>query len=123
MLRRIGYWKACLRDDYPFPQEVRAEYTPGLAHKLGTYLESGRFFTSYLGTSRCRFGCPGDRGTAELTDGVWVWPEGLAHYVRNHPVALPTDLVRDATSAKSPASAFRWPPALVQRSYCLKVWK
>lgn len=116
MLRRIGYWKVCLRDDYPFPQELRAEYTSGLADKLATYLESGKFFESYLGSSWCRFGCPGYNGSAEFTDGVWLWPEGLAHYVRHHPVALPTDFVRDATSVKSPASAFRWPPALVQRA-------
>lgn len=116
MLRRIGYWKACLSDDYPFPQELRAEYTPGLADTLATYLESGKFFTSYLGTSWCRFGCPGDNGSAEFTDGVWAWPEGLVHYVRDHPVALPPDFIRDATSVKSAASAFRWPPALVQRA-------
>ena len=116
MLRRVGYWKASLRDYYPFPQELRTEYTSGLAGKLATYLESGKFLTSYLGCSWCRFGCPGENGSAEFTDGVWVWPEGLAHYVRHHPVALPTDFVRDATSVNSPASAFRWPPALVQRA-------
>lgn len=115
MLRRIGYWKEGLRDDYPFPQELRAEYTSGLADKLATYLESGKFFISYLGRSWCRFGCSGRNGSAEFTDGVWVWPEGLAHYVRHHPVALPADFLRDAASAKS-ASAFRWPPALVQRA-------
>lgn len=116
MLRRIGYWKASLRDDYPFPQELRAEYAPGLGDKLATYLASGKFFKFYLGSSWCRFGCPGGNGSAEFTDGVWVWPEGLAHYVRHHPVALPPDFIRDATSANSPASAFRWPPALVERT-------
>jgi hypothetical protein len=116
MLRRIGYWKVCLRDDYPFPQELRAECAPGLADKLASYMESGKTFERYMGTSWCRFGCPGGNGSAELTDGVWVWPEGLAHYVLHHPVALPPDFVRDARSANSPASAFRWPPALVQRA-------
>jgi len=116
LLRRIGYWKSCLRDDFPFPQELRAEYSSELADKLVTYLESGKLFESYLGSSWCRFGCPGGYGSAELTDGVWLWPAGLAHYVRHHSVALPTDFVRSATSVKSPASAFRWPPALVQRA-------
>jgi hypothetical protein len=116
MLRRIGYWKECLRDDYPFAQELRAEYTPGLADKLATYLESGKLFDGYLGDSWCRFGCPGDNGSTEVTDGVWVWPTGLVHYIRHHPVALPADFLRDATSMNSPASAFRWPPALVQRA-------
>jgi hypothetical protein len=26
-----------------------------------------------------------------------VWPEGLAHYVRRHPVALPSEFIEDAT--------------------------
>src|ERR1700712_5643892 len=116
MLRRIGYWKECLDDDYPFPQELRAEYTPGLAEKIATFLESGKFFASYLGSSWCRFGCPGNNGSAEFTDGVWLWPGGLAHYVRHHSVGLPTDFVNHATSVESPESAFRWPPALVQRA-------
>ena len=116
MLRRIGYWKECLGDQYPFPQELRAEYAHGLGDKLATYMESGKYFTSYLGTSWCRFGCRGRYGSAEFTDGVWVWPAGLVHYVRHHPIALPPDFVRDATSANSPASAFRWPSALVQRA-------
>ena len=79
-------------------------------------LEAGKFFVSYVGCAWCRFGCPGEFGSAEFTDGVWLWPQGLAHYVRHHPIALPADFVRRATSAKSPQSAIRWPPALVQRA-------
>ena len=115
-LRLIGYWKASLRDEYPFPQELLAEYAPGLGDRIASYLEAGRDFTSYLGYSWCRFGCTDCNGTKELTDGVWVWPEGLAHYVRLHPIALPPDFVRHAISTNSPASAVRWPPALVQRA-------
>lgn len=116
MLRRIGYWKESLSDDFPFPQELRAEYASGLADKLASYLASGKYFVWYLGCSWCRFGCPGELGCAEFTDGVWLWPEGLVHYVLHHPVALPADFVRRATSLKSPASEFCWPPALVQRA-------
>ena len=32
-------------------------------------------------------------GTQDLTDGTWVWPEGLAHYVRVHGIALPDEFV------------------------------
>jgi len=44
------------------------------------------------GMSYCRFGC-GWNGSAERSDGVWVWPEGLAHYVQSHDVRLPDDLI------------------------------
>ena len=32
-------------------------------------------------------------GNLELTDGTFLWPEGLAHYVRDHDVRLPTAFV------------------------------
>ncbi len=30
-----------------------------------------------------------------LTDGVWLWPSELAHYVASHHVAVPGDFVAD----------------------------
>lgn len=30
-------------------------------------------------------------GNLELSDGVYVWPEGLAHYVLSHSVRLPAE--------------------------------
>jgi hypothetical protein len=32
-------------------------------------------------------------GSRDFTDGMWIWPEGLAHYVHNHGVTLPDDFV------------------------------
>jgi len=32
-------------------------------------------------------------GSRELTDGEWIWPEGLAHYVEHHDVILPDAFV------------------------------
>jgi hypothetical protein len=32
-------------------------------------------------------------GGRDLTDGVWMWPEGLAHYVERHAVRLPDEFV------------------------------
>jgi hypothetical protein len=33
------------------------------------------------------------RGVHDLSDGEWVWPEGLVHYIRNHDVCLPDDFI------------------------------
>jgi hypothetical protein len=63
---------------------------------VSRYLQSGRRFRSYLGYSFCRFGCgvpDRNMGDSDLTDGVWVWPEGLAHYVVLHRVNLPATLI------------------------------
>lgn len=53
-------------------------------------LEVGALVNQYRGISRCRF-CETDNGSAEMTDGTYCWPEGLAHYVREHDVRLPEE--------------------------------
>ncbi len=54
----------------------------------------------YLGLSYCRFDC-GQRGlgSADLTDGTWVWPEGLWHYVDVHSVRLPDEFIQHAAAS------------------------
>ena len=32
-------------------------------------------------------------GDSDLTDGTWVWPEGLVHYVDAHRLPLPKEFV------------------------------
>jgi len=34
-------------------------------------------------------------GCGDITDGVWVWPEGLGHYVGVHGVRLGEEFVKD----------------------------
>jgi hypothetical protein len=43
-------------------------------------------------------------GSSELTDGEWVWPGDLAHYVWDHHVRLPDEFV-DCVRARSPLVA------------------
>jgi hypothetical protein len=38
-------------------------------------------------------------GSRDLTDGAWVWPEALAHYVDRHAVTLPEQFVTHAISS------------------------
>jgi hypothetical protein len=40
-------------------------------------------------------------GYRDFTDGRWVWPEGLVHYVREHQVPLPDEFTNDARQAAS----------------------
>lgn len=46
----------------------------------------------YMGYSPCRL-CGMNNGALELSDGVYVWPEGLRHYVVDHDVRLPQEFV------------------------------
>jgi hypothetical protein len=93
-MKIIGYWiRSLLDSEYPPPQELVSVY--GVADKsaIAEYLDSGREFADYRGVSWCRFGCDFPMGSRELTDGQWLWPEGLSHYVRDHDVRLPDEFV------------------------------
>jgi hypothetical protein len=65
------------------------------------YLRGGQEWIRFNGWSYCRFACgidPSALGDRDLTDGVWVWPEGLAHYVETHCVRLPDEFMNHMRS-------------------------
>lgn len=55
-------------------------------------LRNGQLRNVYKGSSLCRF-CGCVNGSADLTDGAWVWPEGYAHYLLAHGVVPPQAFV------------------------------
>ena len=105
MLKAIGFWIRDLRDEsYPAPQELVGALPEEQRRRLTHYLETGATFEQYFGYAWCRFVCGAAQidtrlGTRDLTDGTWVWPEGLAHYVREHGVVLPEEFMEHVASA------------------------
>lgn len=91
----IGYWIESLLDAKYFPpQELVGELSRETRARVVGYLDSGSLYRQYRGLSWCRFGCDHQAmGSAELTDGAWVWPSGLSHYVRDHAVSLPDEFI------------------------------
>ena len=104
-LIRLGYWHRAASmaagpgdDPWPKPQDMvdegwDASERPGAAGYLdrdgvASYLERGFIARAYMGLSPCRL-CRQNNGCLELTDGTFLWSEGLAHYVRDHAVRLP----------------------------------
>ena len=99
-LNRIGYW---CRDE-PQGQEtedrifihpsrvVDSNWELKCRPQIIQYLKSAPTLWHFRGLSPCRFGC-GENGSGEQSDGQWLWPEGLAHYVEQHHVKLPDDFV------------------------------
>jgi len=104
-LKLIGYWITSLKDDkFPPPQELISDYDTVTRQAIADYLDAGSEIAAYRGTSWCRFFCDHPMGHRELTDGQWVWPEGLSHYVRDHHVRLP-DEFRASVQFGFPATA------------------
>lgn len=101
-LVHVGFWKDTreplynLFNKYPDPRELSdPSWYEGKEETIARYLDSGKHVESYLGYSYCRFECgERDMGTADLSDGVYLWPEGLSHYVRVHGVVLPRNFIR-----------------------------
>jgi hypothetical protein len=92
-VRLIGYWREELDDRWPDPRDLVDETWDERERGLvAAYLEEGLRPWACAGYSHCRF-CGKTNGCAEVTDGVYLWPEGLAHYVREHSVRLPDDVL------------------------------
>lgn len=48
-------------------------------------------------------------GSRDLTDGTFVWPEGLAHYVERHDVKLPDHFLQHVRERQGVIAPFRAP--------------
>ncbi|GAA2556557.1 hypothetical protein GCM10010435_29040 [Winogradskya consettensis] len=106
-LRLIGYWDGPgIEDGLPDVCEfVDAGVDLDVQRAVATYLRSGTCFVATAGWSVCRL-CGVANGTTELTDGEhFVWPEGLAHYVEEHGVVLPEEVVAVAVRGPAPVVA------------------
>lgn len=97
-LRLIGYWQVVGDSSscYPDPREwVDVDWDDDERHATWFYFTSGTLFRTFMGYSPCRF-CGANNGASEFTDGTYVWPEGLGHYLYDHGVRLPDEVVRHA---------------------------
>jgi len=99
VLRGVGYWCQCQGDgsELPDPRTLVMDcWRQAERDRIVRYLRAGHTLRAYMGYSFCRFNCGIEHavmGSRDLTDGTWVWPEGLAHYVVRHSVRLPEEFV------------------------------
>lgn len=108
-LTAIGFWITSLKDDSLFPpQEFAGKRFDA---DVLSHLKSGETYEQYRGFSWCRFGCEvphAEMGSCDLTDGTWVWPEGLAHYVERHNVDLPSRFLDHIARSSARTGADLW---------------
>jgi hypothetical protein len=103
-VRLIGYWASCWSSvdgpDWPDPRDfIDVTWSDQERNLVASYLEQGDVPWAQAGLSTCRL-CGKPNGSAELTDGVFLWPEGLAHYVRDHSVRLPDEVISHMTQQR-----------------------
>jgi len=94
----LGFWfHADAPDHWPLPQHLVGRWRAADRAVVSGHLRAGRRIERYERASHCRFGC-GARamGRDDVSDGVFVWPAGLAHYVERHAVRLPPRFVAHA---------------------------
>ena len=96
----IGYWHSLelgRNNDYPDPRSlVDDDWCAKDRDAICAYLDGGNSLFQWRGYSTCRFFCgvtSPEMGSQCLTDGMWAWPEGLSHYIRDHHVRLPNEVV------------------------------
>lgn len=99
-LNRIGYWRGASDATAPLPDPhdlIDDQWDPDERDAAWFYFANGTLFRTFMGHSPCRI-CGQDNGAVEYTDGTYVWPEGLAHYIEAHNVRLPDALIRHAVA-------------------------
>jgi hypothetical protein len=107
-LREVGFWAGMsegavglveifAHPTRPNPADLVDRFWPSQERvRVITHLKRGREHASYFGTSTCRLCGLADLGCKDLTDGVWIWPEGFAHYLEMHAVKPPQEFVDHA---------------------------
>lgn len=110
-LEVLGWWfHERVPDAYPLPQRLVAPWRGTAREVVVAYLRGGACMVRYPSRSWCRFAC-GERGMGQrdLTDGTFVWPDGLAHYVERHDVHLPEHFVVRALAQRGMVADFVLP--------------
>ncbi|MEK6833230.1 MAG: hypothetical protein AABY32_04230 [Nanoarchaeota archaeon] len=96
----VGYWNnyqptpdgLIAVGDYIWPQELISENKIENMEQIVHYLLNGNKAVGYMGFSGCRI-CNKHLGSYDYTDGTWMWPEKLEHYVSEHNVILPEEFI------------------------------
>lgn len=118
-MRYIGKWIQSLKDtEHPPPHELVVEYDVETRTKVIWYLNHGHVLHKSLGHAWCLFRCDYEEAYFERTDGTWVWPCDLSHYVETHNIRLPGEFISNAVASDNlPAFEEVWHTRDIDFSY------
>ena len=106
-LRLISYWSSAETPELPDPAtQIDLVWDDDERSAVAVYLGSATLFRTFMGYALCRI-CGRENGDGEFTDGIYAWPSGLAHYVEEHGVRLPSEFVEHAVARLEAIEAMR----------------
>lgn len=98
--QHLGYWKTGRANDpsdLPWPEDfIDFDWDLGVRDAVLAWMEAQQHIQSWRGYSWCRICGFGSNGTTDMSDGTYVWPEGLLHYIREHGVRPPQEFIDHA---------------------------
>ena len=96
-LRAIGFFREMSqgKETDPSIYDFVKKGDPSLVEKICNYLSNGTTLIVSPGiTLDILDEAAGVAGTgSSCTDGIWLWPDDLAYYVRKYNIALPDDFI------------------------------
>jgi hypothetical protein len=97
----IGLWRSELEPYYPHPKQfIDESWDSEEKQDVITRLKNSYALPyPYAGKSWCRFNCgETEMGNRDYSDGIYLFPEGLVHYIEQHNVKLPNAVVQKMLS-------------------------
>lgn len=95
----VGYWRDWAEPDLedegelPWPGDsVDESWDAAERAAVIKHLQAGKPCRGWRGLAQCRL-CGERLGSCDMTDGLWVWPQKLEHYLLVHHVRLPVEFV------------------------------
>lgn len=101
-LRPVGFWRSPEQPALPDPAtQIDAGWDEAERRATLSYLQRAPVCERFCGYSTCRLcGRSGaELGDADRTDGKWIWPSGLPHYLEHHAVRPPEEFLSDLRAA------------------------
>jgi hypothetical protein len=90
----LGSWRNLLQPQYPdVACFVDAAWSESERWTVVQYLQQGRPLHHWMGMETCLLGCGQHLPTTGCTDGTYYWPASLVHYLTQHAVRLPPEVV------------------------------
>jgi hypothetical protein len=98
--KHLGYWARNLKDNphnLPWPGDfIDLNWNPTERDLVVNYLERPWCTDFYYGFSPCRL-CKQLLASGDPFDGIYTWPKGFSHYLKQHNVKPPQEFIDHAT--------------------------